>query len=748
MTERNAPISPSPGAAQAPHAQPGGMAELTFYQYIDILRRRKWSLLGLFVGVMLLSSIYTLTRPKVYESSAILVVVNGAGNGGGRGESDILGNLAALTQARNVDTQVEILKSPELLNVAFGKLAPQDRIKGFHPDRPDAGIQKWCYRIENTLGTDTITITCQAFDPKIAAKLSGSIADTYLERDLTRTNGATKAARQYVEAQMVISAEKLSVASNDLAQFKKRSKILDSAVTLEQATIHMFALRDLNDTAQSALRASVKKVQSLHDRLASTQPRIDTLTTVEQNPEFAQIMMELSGLQLDRSKALQEFAPTEPAVTQIDGQIKAEKDRLAKVAKTVVSQSVKDINPVYDETLTAYSVEIANEAGAKVQAEYAAQALSEAEKESQAYPDAEKSLTQLTETVEELQKTHASLTERFYALAINEQSSLANGYVTSHATPSKDPTFPKVTQTIALSALFGLIISFAFVLTLERLDTRIHDPETVEKITGLPILAAVPETERGSENRPLIGSVTRGHAFLESFRILRNNISFSMPGRPIRLMAITSAGRAEGKSTTSINLAIALAMDGRRVLLIDGDLRRPSIHTTLGTSREIGLTSVVTGRISLESAVQATEYENLSSLASGPLPPNPTEFLNSVQAREVFERAAEAFDIVVVDSPPCSGLSDVQVISTFVDAVILVVSLEITRKPQLLGTMQTMWQANAPMMGVVLNRVDVTRAGYGYYYYYYYYSYEEGTGRQTRKSKKNRKSDSDKTARS
>jgi len=729
------------GARPSTPIASGSATDLTIHQYLDIFHRRKLSLVLVFLTLMALSAVYVLTRPKIYESVAILVVVNGSqASSGKNGASDILGNLSALTQARNVDTQVEILKSPELLHQAFALLSPKAKSEGFHLDltRKDTDIPKWGYKIENTLGTDTITITTQAYQPDIAAELGHDIAATYLKRDLNRGNQATAQARVYVEHELEKSQSELANALQRRATFKKRTKILAPEVELQEATTRLFELREENEQAQSRLRSAIETAQARHDQLSLSEPTVQSMTTVEENPEFAQVTAAIESLEAERAKSSQEYKPDDVIMVQLEGEISSERARLAKIAKNIVSQSVRDINPNYVTTLSAYSEEIALVAGLRVEARSAAAALREAVKQLQSYPAAERTLAQLQETVDELQKTHANLSERFYELSINEKSSLANGFVASEPESSPDPVYPKVSQTLALACVFSLIASFAFILGVERLDTRVHDPDTAEKITGLPILAAIPETVRGSEDRPLIGSIPQGHGFLEGFRILRNNIAFSMPGQPKGLLAVTSAGRAEGKSTTAINLAIAMAMDGKKVLIVDVDLRRPSIHTTLGISREVGLTSVVTGHTTLEAAVQHTGTENLDALCCGPLPPNPTEFLNSARTRDVFKQAQDGYDVVIADCPPCSGLSDVQVVSTIVDAIVLVVSLDATRKPQLLGTMQTLWQANAPILGLVLNRVDIRRSGYGYYYYYYY-SYEEGSGDKGRKGRKGRK---------
>lgn len=723
-------VTPSPRAAMTQPGEEGG--EAGFQQYFDIVLRRRWLLLTVLLAVVALTTLYTITRRRIYEGSTMLVVVNGTNR---TATNDaILGSLAALTQSRSVDTQVEIMKSQDLLDAAFQKLTPAEQMQGFH----STGIPKWAYRIENTANTDSIQITASAYVPALAAKLANDIAQTYLRRDLERNNQATAQARKYVEEEMARSKDKLAQASAKLAAFKRRTGLVAPDAQLESATDRYFTIRENYDTAQSALDASKRRLTAMDQQVKSTPSGVQGSATVAENPVFAQVAQGISDLQASRSKLLQEYTPNSPEVQQVNGELAREQRRLQEVSKTVVASTVKERNPVWEKLAGDYADEVANQAAANVQLQNASDALTQSKKELSRYPEQERILAQLAQSVDVLDKTYDMLSQRYFELHINEESNLANGFIASYARTADEPSYPKVQQSIVLSVVFGLVVAVACALVVERLDTRVHDPATVERVTGLSVLTAVPETDHGAGDRPLIGSVEHGHAFLESFRILRNNIAFSMLDRPLRILAVTSAGRAEGKTTSTINLAISMAMDGKRVLLIDGDLRRPSLHTTLEASREVGFTTVVTGRQTLQNAVQTTAYEGVYLLPSGPLPPNPTEFLNSSQTRAVLEQAMEEYDLVILDSPPCSGLSDVQVISTLADALVLVVSLDVTQKPQLQATMQTLWQAEAPVLGVILNRIEARRPGYGYYYsyYYYYYSYEEGDagGKGRRKS--------------
>ena len=226
----------------------------------------------------------------------------------------------------------------------------------------------------------------------------------------------------------------------------------------------------------------------------------------------------------------------------------------------------------------------------------------------------------------------------------------------------------------------------------------VRDQAVVEQTSGPPTLSLVPKS---TEYPPhLLGAEGHNLALVESFRILRNNISFANVKQQIKLLAITSPGRGEGKSTTLLNLGVAMAMEGKRVLLVDGDMRRPSLHRFVGVPRSAGLTTVLTGGSTLEETIVPTREKNVFCLPSGPTPPNPAEILNSRPCRELFKRLSEQYDLVL-----------------------LVVSMDQTLKPQLDMAIRTLNQADAPLIGMVLNRMDVQGRRYGYYYYSSYHDY-------------------------
>jgi capsular exopolysaccharide synthesis family protein len=221
-----------------------------------------------------------------------------------------------------------------------------------------------------------------------------------------------------------------------------------------------------------------------------------------------------------------------------------------------------------------------------------------------------------------------------------------------------------------------------------------------------------------THKRPIITHQNPKSPISEAYRTLRTNIQFSSIDEELRVIMVTSAGPGEGKSTTLTNLAVAYAQADKRVLLIDADLRKPTMHHTLLVSNRWGLTNLLTNQLSIREVLQETFIPNLTVISSGPIPPNPSEILASKKMVTVLDELKEQFDIILIDAPPAIAVTDSQIIATRVDGVILVVDSDKVKRDVALKAKQNLDNVRARILGVVLNNVD--RKNKEAYYYYYY----------------------------
>ncbi len=304
----------------------------------------------------------------------------------------------------------------------------------------------------------------------------------------------------------------------------------------------------------------------------------------------------------------------------------------------------------------------------------------------------------LIETIDDLEK---------------DKATPVTAQVIDRATPAGAAFSPRPKVNLAVGGVLGILVGLLLALALDALDRSIKTPAQATESFHTPLLAVTPRS-RDVKERPVPEDVLSPVA--EAFRTLRTAVRFVAPDRPLRTILVTSAVSGEGKTTTAVNLAVALAQSGERVVLVDADLRRARLGDLLGLESGVGLTGVITRRVPMDDAFQ--EWQEIRVLTSGVLPPNPSEMLGSEAMAGVIERLASACDVVVFDAPPVLPVTDAVVLATQVDGVVLVGRYGVTQKAQAAEARHRLEAVGANVVGSVLNAVPMSAAA-GYYEEYY-----------------------------
>ena len=332
-----------------------------------------------------------------------------------------------------------------------------------------------------------------------------------------------------------------------------------------------------------------------------------------------------------------------------------------------------------------------------------------------------------------LQNKLASMQTNYTALLSNTQQGARNALSTLEQAPLPTaPIGPNKSATILLAAAIGFILAAAAAYLLEYLDDTMKNPEDVQKALGLTTLGAVPMMKLDDGNELIVVAQSQSPVS-EAYRVLRTNLQFAAVGHTLDTLMVTSPGPGEGKSMTTANLAGALAQAGRRVILVDGDLHRPRQHRMFGLRNNTGLTTALIANVagSLDDILQDTGVTGLRVLTSGPLPPNAAELLGSTRMRELLADLHTRADVVVIDSPPVTALSDAAVLAMQTDGVLLVLDAGKTRRELAKRATEALGRVQARVIGVVLNRMPARGAGYYYYYRYDdYYTAGDGSDRK------------------
>ena len=295
--------------------------------------------------------------------------------------------------------------------------------------------------------------------------------------------------------------------------------------------------------------------------------------------------------------------------------------------------------------------------------------------------------------------------------------------VEQRATVPPKPVVPKKLRNLALGILFGGILGAGLAILRDVLDNTIKERDEIGEITGKGVVGAVP-FDKNRRQTPAISFETDNSPGAESFRKLRTNLQFLSVDSPPRLITITSSVPNESKTTTAINIALALAEADHNVILVEGDMRRPSIARYLNLVGSVGLSNVLSGSASLDDVIQESKFPRLKVLTAGPTPPNPSELLGSLVAKKVLGELRDRYDYVIIDTPPLLAVIDGAILAKASDGAILVVRAGETRREQLKHSVGVLNDVGATILGSVLSMVPTKRGGaYSYNYQYYGRSY-------------------------
>ncbi|MEN6582188.1 MAG: polysaccharide biosynthesis tyrosine autokinase [Armatimonadota bacterium] len=715
--ERNYPAerySPSALSTDRYHyRRSAGPDQVDAWRVWDILRRRWWLMLLIFGVVMALGVAYTTKQRPVYTATSLMVAPSGRSITDSDGNRNILNDLLSLAGSRSVAGMVRVMQSQDLISSVAQILGPDQLAQGFGSNAARTrSIPDWAINCSTEKDSDVISVTASAYDPEVAANLANTMVNTYINRDREYSGQSAKMGKELVYTELQSIHTQLTVAQRELATFKRSSRLVAAQDQLRELASNVAALQAQQDGAEVELAGARRQADILRAQLAAEGDEVQESRTVQINPEYQEALSNLAKLNAQRITMIQEYTPASPEIRNIDASIAATKEQMKKIARTVVSSTVNSRNPA----IGTYVGSMVSSAAVEARLRALKQVITARSAQIAELPDKERVYTDLERKVRVLENTYQALSTKYYALLINEKSALPNVLVAATARPSLKPAYMGRTRAFVLFGLLGIVLAIAAAAIAERKDDRIKYEDTITNLTGEAPLTISPRIRRPRRSHLRLDYLEPDSPFVESFRTLRNIIHLSC-NQPVKMLAVTSPVRNEGKSTTSVSLAIAMAMAGRKVLVIDCDMRRPVILHDHGSSpSDVGLAGLVQGLTSPEHAVRPTGIKNLFCLPCGLIPRNPAELLASPECRNVLKTLAKDYDAVVLDCPPCVGLSDMQVISTMVDGVLLVVAANQTLIPRLSAALANLEQVNAPYVGSVLNRMSLKRSRYSYDY--------------------------------
>jgi capsular exopolysaccharide synthesis family protein len=692
-----------------------------------VLRKRRWVLiiavlLGLAYGVYKAES-----QPKLYDAYGRIQVRSGSSN-----EYKVSAVQGYDSDAASkMLTELEILKSDTLMLKVCREMDLSNNAdflerKGPvpHTTLDDGEIrQDTVHRLQSNLHvavvpkTDIIRISYSSLNPKLSADIVNRVIQDYIHRSYQTRYESSQYASDFLSGTLEGLKQEVETSQEQMMDMQRRLGILGFDPAHNQISA---SLDDLSRAAGAAKLARI--IAEARYRVVSGMDPDTIEGAIELTPgtapgELNVLRGQLAGARATYAQlvAPKGLGPNHPQAVALKAQI----DELAK-------EITAEQNRLLLQAKQNYIVARANE-------DQTTAAL-EAQK-----TDAYKLRDQLVEYTirqrefEENRTLYDGLKQRLRTASVQSGLESLDIEVVDPALPPANPVLRPQSTVILTALVFSLLAGIVTAFLMESLDTGLRSIAEIESITELPSLAIIPRARRTSADQAgtlttaqrNIGILTQPKSqFAESFRSLRTSLLLSTAGHPPKIIVLTSATPSEGKTTAASNLAAILAQRDTRVLLIDGDLRRPNIHHRFGLNGKIGLTTVLTGATTLEGTVQSVpEIPNLDILPSGPVPPFPTEMLSSGAMEAILKRCGEIYDYVVIDSPPILSVTDGVILARQADAVVLVVRHGKSSKHVVRRARDILLRSGAGITGIVLNAVDLNSPEYYGYYGYSGYSY-------------------------
>ncbi|GAC1405353.1 MAG: polysaccharide biosynthesis tyrosine autokinase [Candidatus Velthaea sp.] len=561
-------------------------------------------------------------------------------------------------------------------------------------------------------GTAVLTVDATWEDPKTSARIANAFGSVFVERQRQLVAHQADAAIGFLQTALPAAENRMRDAQQALAVYQARVGIADLPTQTISRLTAIAALEAKQQAAELDARQAAAQLAAVNQIRSSVAPTIVGSRTVSANPVAAQLQMQIETLKAELTSSRQQYTDNFPVVIAIRAKISDAQRELARLPSSVVSGTQSNPNPLAQQLNQQAATLEGQIASARSQMVTIAQQRRAAQPQIDQLPAQARRIGELSRAAKSTQDIYETLQHRYQDASIARTTALSDVTVTEAARPDVYRVAPNSFANILFGIIFGFVLGIVAAFVAESFDDRYRNEDDVRLKLRLPILATIPLIDASIEkNNSWVMPLA-----VESFFQLVTSLRYSS-NNPARVIAFTSAEQGDGKSTVVTNTAISMAKMKSRVLVIDGDLRRPTLHTKLGMSNDSGLSEVLVGIATLDVAIRQTQHSDVFVLTSGRPVPNPLALLQSEDFRKLLHRASEQFDFVLIDCPALQSIVDSVVIAVQAEGTILVVS---AAKSQARFVREAIAKLRAvegvAFLGVVLNRTRPNRNSVSDYY--------------------------------
>lgn len=699
---------------------------IDFKKYIGILYKHRWLVLAVMAMVVCVGMVHTLLQTPIYRGNATIEIKRDVANLSGLAGLD---TREAGASIEFYQTQYELLKSRALAEriVAKLRLAEQpdfmtsrksllQRLTGGFISSsqaqqqidPKAAQARAIRRVMGGLSVQpvrnsrVVQVSYDSPSPKYAQLVANGAVAAFVEMSLERNYEASAHARKFLEERLQDLRLKLEESERKLVDYAEEKDIL---TTSDERTLAMTNLEEINEALTEASKERLKQELVWNQvKDADVLPQsLETEAVEAYRGRRAELMLEYQ----DKLKV---FKPGYPDMVQLRAQI-----------SEIDKQISQEMQRIKEAIRLQYDAAVAEQTSLQLQ-------VADLKRDVTDYQERNIDYTILKREVDTNRTLYEGLLQRYKELSVaGGAGNPSNISIVDEAQRPEIPYKPNLKLNLALALMFGAVSGGLAAFAREFVDDSFKHPEEVEQELGLPLMGIIPEVDetKYAEQMEDLRSPLN-----EAYRSLRTALQFSTSAGAPKTLLVTSSRPSEGKSATSFNIARHFAQLGMQVLLIDADLRKPSLHRRIGCVAHRGLSNCLVGNARPPEVLQRTDYPNLEFMPAGPLPPDPTELLASARMASLLAIASEKYDLVVVDTAPVGGMADAPILSNFTEGCLLVIEAHKAPRNGVANALKRLHFARADVLGVVLNKFNQKTSGYGYGYGYgtdEYYGYGADT---------------------
>lgn len=705
-------------------------------EYWTILRKRRWILISVLVVSITMAGLMTARQKPMYSAVGRIAINRESTINLGTKDSQYVFEAEDSDYSVDMETQIKVLQSDatsyqviKALNLdaspEFGGSPTGHRESSLQIDSASQSAMLNAFRgglsITSVPATRILEIRYSSHNPKLAAQIVNQIINSYIEQNLRARFEATAQTSDWLTKQLADLQLKVEMSQEKLVEYQREHGIVGLG---EKENVVTSKLAELNRALTTVEGQRMQSEAAYHMALSGNPELLRHYESGQTDP-LVSLRSKEADLRTQLAAVTAQFGPNYPKVRELSAQI----DETDNQIRAELSRAVSRSRAEYSQALEHEKV-----LGA---------AFEKQKQEASSLSQSEIEYSLLKQNAESYRTLYDGLLQRLKEAGVAAGLRSSNIQIVDQARVPTSPYAPNMSHSLMGGLLMGCFLGVLAVFLMESLDNTVRTPEEAEAISSLSAMGIIPTHRASRQSRDSvfrrvtasspddsireIFSITWPKSEIaESYRALRTSILLTSRSRPSKVLLVTSAMPKDGKTTTSINTAVVLAQSGLRVLLIDADLRRPSVHSALKLPNRSGLSTWLSGTDQDRPHIIPSGVPNLDILPTGPKPPYPAELLGLSSFGLMLETLRSQYDHVVIDSPPVLSVTDAVMMSALADSVLLVIRSRQTTKGALRRSLDVLHQADACVMGIVLNDFNVN--GEEYAYYRYYYGYGNGAG--------------------